>query len=268
VDIDFDEHDGADERAPDPRQEEAEYELERYFSSNRESVFFSRQVEVQHEDRWYHWVSNRAIRELVRGGIIRNEVRQLATGGAVKLLWYRTHRYFRRDANHVVELIEKYADPNIGGAVGLHGELMVLEGFARRQFVMKGRATREFESKVWTTTNHDLDFIFERDGVVYGIEVKNTLGYMEHEELLAKVRMCAYLGIKPVFVARMLPKSWINEVRKEGGFSLILKYQLYPLAHKDLARRVSAELGLPVDSPKALADGTMDRFVQWHEKNL
>ena len=105
-------------------------------------------------------------------------------------------------------------------------------------------------------------------GVRYGIEVKNTLGYMEHEELLTKVNLCEHLGIKPVFVARMLPKSWIEEVRGAGGFSLILKYQLYPLAHRELARKVSSELGLPVDSPKALADGTMDRFVQWHRKNL
>lgn len=266
--IDFDEDYEPEERAPDPRQEEAESELEEFFGSNREAVFFSRQIEVRHEDKWYHWVTNRAIRGLAGRGIIHNEPRKLATGGAVNLLWHRTHRYFRRDATRVVNMIEQYADPNIGGAVGLHGELMVLEGFARCQFVMRGRNTNRFESKSWTDTNHDLDFIFERDGVRYGIEVKNTLGYMEHEELLTKVNLCEHLGIKPVFVARMLPKSWIEEVRGAGGFSLILKYQLYPLAHRELARKVSSELGLPVDSPKALADGTMDRFVQWHRKNL
>jgi hypothetical protein len=165
-------------------------------------------------------------------------------------------------------LVEEYANPNIGGAVGLHGELMVLEGFARRQFVMRGRNAKAFGSRTWERTGHDFDFIFERDSTAYGVEVKNTLGYMDYDELKVKVRMCSFLGIKPVFAARMLPKSWINEVVESGGFALIMKYQLYPLAHRELARRVSSELGLPVDTPRALAEGTIDRFVRWRERNL
>lgn len=68
-----------------------------------------------------------------------------------------------------------------------------------------------------------------------------------------------------MFVARMLPRTWINELIESGGFALILKYQLYPWTHKDIAARVAKGLGLPVDAPKALADGTMKRFVRWHE---
>lgn len=111
-------------------------------------------------------------------------------------------------------------------------------------------------------------FIFERDGLAYGVEVKNTLGYMDHGELLVKIALCRHLGIRPVFAARMLPKSWVKAVVDAGGFALIMKYQLYPWAHRDLARRVRADLGLPVDSPRALQDGTMQRFVTWHERNL
>jgi hypothetical protein len=202
----------------------------------------------------------------VKRGLLRNEVRPLHTGGSLNLLWHRAHRYYRRDAAKVAELVEAYADPNIGAALGLHGELMVLEGFARRQFVLRGRNTREYGGRKWIETSHDFDFILERDGVSYGTEVKNTLGYMEHNELEVKIKMCRSLGLKPRFVARMLPKHWIKEVIDAGGFALILKHQLYPWAHKDLARQVKAEFGLPVDSPRALADGTVERFVRWHEK--
>jgi hypothetical protein len=66
----------------------------------------------------------------------------------------------------------------------------------------------------------------------------------------------------------MMPKTWINELTEEGGFGLILKYQLYPWTHKDLAKKVSKELGLPVDSPQTLEEGTIARFVRWHKKNL
>lgn len=77
--------------------------------------------------------------------------------------------------------------------------------------------------------------------------------------------MSKVLGLRPLFAARMLPKAWIKEIVDAGGFALILKYQLYPVTHRELARRVSKEFGLPVDSPKALQEGTMDRFERWHK---
>lgn len=165
-------------------------------------------------------------------------------------------------------LVEEYSDPNIGAALGLHGETMVLEGFARTQFVMASRNTREYQGRVWTDTDHNLDFIFERDGIAYGIEVKNTLGYMDREEFFLKIKLCERLGIKPVFVCRMLPRSWIYDLNKSGGFALILKYQLYPWTHRELARRVQEALTLPVDAPRYLAEGTMNRFLKWHGKNV
>jgi len=181
-------------------------------------------------------------------------------------MWNKSYRYYRRDAQRLVKLVEEYSDPNIGGALGLQGEALVLEGFARSQFVMKGRDTRTFADRSWTKSDHDLDFVFERDNRAYGVEVKNTLRYMDYAEFAIKIEMCRVLGIRPVFAVRMLPKAWINEVIEAGGFALILKHQLYPWAHRDLARRVRTELGLPVDSPRALEDGTMARFLRWHER--
>jgi hypothetical protein len=129
-----------------------------------------------------------------------------------------------------------------------------------------GREVREFEGRPWTGTGHDLDFILARDGIRYGIEVKNTLRYIPRAELLAKILMCNFWGIRPVFVCRMLPRDWIGEVQAAGGFSLILKWQLYPWSHADLAKKVKEQLGLSVDSPRRLAEGTMQRFLNWHNK--
>jgi hypothetical protein len=252
----------------DPREEEAVAALDRFFQEHREQVFFSRQIEVRHEDDFFHWITNRALKDLVTRGSIRREVRSLCTGGSITLMWHRSYRYFRRDATRVVRLVEEYANPNIGAALGLQGESMVLEGFASKQFVMHGRNTRSFAGRTWTATGHDLDFIFERDELAYGVEVKNTLTYMDLDELRIKIEMCRHLGLGPVFAVRMLPKSWINEVIAAGGFALILKYQLYPWSHRDLAKRIREELGLPVDAPRALKDGTAERFVRWHRKHV
>lgn len=265
---DFIEPLGHPERGPDAREDQARAALELFFERHREAVFFSRQLEVQNENEWYHWITNRALRELAGRGFIRTDIRPLTTGGSIHLMWHKQYRYYRRDAKRIVRLVEECSDPNIGGSLGLPGEALVLEGFARSQFIMRSRHARSFSGRTWTASDHDLDFIFERDKQAYGVEVKNTLRYIDYAEFQTKIRMCQTLGIMPGFAARMLPRSWIHELNGLGGFALILKYQLYPWAHRDLARRVRGELGLPVDAPRALEDGTMGRFLRWHGERL
>jgi hypothetical protein len=255
--------DGTDE--VDSHEQDAREELIELFEENPKAVFFSRQLEIRLEKDHFHWITNRVIRALVEERVIVDDTRALKTGASIHLLWNKSFRYYKREAAGVRKLVEEYSDPNIAGAIGLHGEMMVLEGFARNQFVMTGRNAASYLGKEWRETGHNLDFIFERDGIAYGVEVKNTLGYMDWNELITKVKMCKFLGLTPLFVVRMLPKSWINEVIKLGGFVLVLKYQLYPWTHKAIAQRVKSTLGLPVDAPKALYDGTMQRFVKWHE---
>lgn len=145
---------------------------------------------------------------------------------------------------------------------------MILAAFAKRQFLMHSHGTRHYGEREWTTSNQNLDFIFERDGMAYGIEVKNTLSYLDEQEFDAKIQLCEHLGITPVFAVRMIPKTWMKKLIDRGGYGMILKYQLYPWTHAELAKRVAKELGLPVDAPRALADGTMDRFMKWHGKKL
>ncbi len=181
-------------------------------------------------------------------------------------MWNRGHRYYRREAKKLVKLVNEYSDPNIGASLGLQAEALVLDGFARSQFVMHARDVRSWGNRTWTSTQHDIDFLFQRDGKSYGVEVKNTLGYMDYRELKTKMEISRHIGVTPVFAVRMLPKTWINEIREAGGFALIFKYQLYPWTHRELAHRVKGELGLPVDAPRRLEDGTMRRFVSWHER--
>ena len=37
---------------------------------------------------------------------------------------------------------------------------------------------------------------------------------------------------------------------------------------KNIADRVCSELGIRADAPRALADGTMKRFTDWHENKM
>jgi hypothetical protein len=77
-----------------------------------------------------------------------------------------------------------------------------------------------------------------------------------------------YLILKPIFVVRMFPKTWINEVNKNGGFSLIMKYQFYPISHKELADKVSKTLNIPIKTPISLQQGTIERVLKWHKNHV
>ncbi|MBE9008356.1 hypothetical protein IQ259_25705 [Fortiea sp. LEGE XX443] len=192
---DFEEYEEIDSEITDPAEVKAKETIRDFFDKNQESVYFSCQIEVLHEKKYFHWVTNRAIRDLIAEGVVKEEVRKLTTKGNIKLLWHKNYRYYKRSANELVQLVEAYSNPNITGALGLQGEAMILEAFARAEFVMKGRNTQCFQEKCWTKNNKDIDFIFEKDSVAYGIEVKNTLGYMEQDELKEKTELCHHIGV-------------------------------------------------------------------------
>ena len=177
-----------DDQPVDIYEKDAREQLRPFFEQHRDRVFFSRQLEVQNEDRYFHWVTNRAIRDLEGEGLIKSEVRKLPRAGTIKLLWHRSYRYYKREATKLIALVDEYANPNISEFIGLQGEIMVLDAFARYQFVTQGREMNSFGSEIWKETEHDLDFIFERDGIPYGVEVKNTLGYMDYEEFQIMTR--------------------------------------------------------------------------------
>jgi hypothetical protein len=92
----------------------------------------------------------------------------------------------------------------------------------------------------------------EADGVRYGVEIKNTLPYIDQTEFEIKMEMCRYFAVRPMFITRMMPRNYINTVARAGGFSLVLRNQHYPLMAEDLARRVRNRLKFPVVSIRQL----------------
>jgi hypothetical protein len=178
------------------------------------------------------------------------------------------HRYWKRQAGEIVSLVREFSTPDVTQALGDQGEMMYDAALPSVGFLPDGREVREYKGRVWRATEHNLDRVFVRDGVAYGAEIKNTLPYIPADELRIKTQMCSALGLIPLFLVRMAPKSYVEETRHAGGFTLIVKYQLYPFGHAALARRVRERLGLPVDAPQRLGDHTVQRFLRWHLRRL
>jgi hypothetical protein len=233
----------------------AKQELSQLFAARPLDVFYERQLQVLLEDRYFHWITSKALRELVGEGRLRTEIVDLGfeadsagaiypgdwnMGANVRFFWGVRNRY--RQA----EMLFDAALPKAG-------------------FLPIGENVNEYRGKKWTRSGHNLDRIFERDGVGYGAEIKNRLRYIDSSTLKVKLEMCEVLGLKPLFIARMMPKIYNYEViHNRGGYDLLFKYQLYPFHMVEFAATLRDQLGLPVDCPSAVQRGTIDRFLRWH----
>ena len=63
----------------------------------------ARQLEVHFEVEFYHWITNRAVADLVEREVLRMESRDLTGGGVIHILWHRRNRYYRRAASEQEE---------------------------------------------------------------------------------------------------------------------------------------------------------------------
>lgn len=254
--------------ADDPAVQNLEPLLVELLDADPDRVFYENQLSVLFEKDFFHWVTSRALIDLRESGKIGSAIGELGEGVPLRFYFSRRCRYWKRKAAELRQLVLSFSDPIFARALGVQGELLVDAGLPRAGFHPVGHTVRSWNGVDWKETGHDLDRVFERDGLYYGTEIKNRLSYIPQEEFDAKLRMCRTLNLIPLFIARMMPKTYIDEVYRAGGFSLIMKYQLYPVTHRDLAVRVKAELGLPVDCPSRLQDSTLQRFLNWHNGKL
>jgi hypothetical protein len=210
----------------------AKESLKKFFEDNSNKVFYQRQLVVIFEKEYFHWITVRALGELVGERILA--ATECPLPGIGNIIFYRspTYRYWKRAASEVVRLVSQFSTPSFAHALGAQGETMFDAALPRCGFMPNGQKVRRRGELEWTETGHDLDRVFERDGIAYGTEIKNTLSYIDKEELEVKIRMCRHLKLIPLFIVRMAPKSYVKLVEEQGGFTLIFKYQLYPFGQK------------------------------------
>jgi len=248
----------------DPVVDDAKEAFKNFFARENKAVFYQRQLQVIFEADFFHWITAHALAELAEEGSIASDRLPLPATGSIILYRAKRHRYWKRQAGEIIELVSRFSEPAFTRAVGEQGEIMFDAALPVAGFLPTARKVRSYGGKEWTETKHDLDRVFERDGISYGSEIKNALSYIDREELYVKLRMCKHLGLRPLFIVRMAPKNYIHDVEQEGGFTLVFKYQLYPFGEKTFADKVQQRLQLPTDSPARISDGTVKRFLNWH----
>lgn len=265
-DGDFDGGGRAAGRSSDEAVQRAVRVLRGFFARNRQRVYYSRQLEILNERQFFHWVTNAAIRQLVAEGEIKADA---GKAEELRALFHRSHRYPRRQIARLRALVAEYSNAEKNHGIGEYCEDLVERAFFRSGFRFVGQKVRILDGREWTKSNHDLDFVFERDGLRYGIEVKNTLGYSNlGEEVQPKIELALHLGCQPLFVARMLPKAWNHAIIEAKGRVLLFGWQLHPKTNQGIVLRMHEELGLPVKVARDLPEGDMQRFLAAHQKLL
>jgi hypothetical protein len=212
---------------------------------NPDSVYHISQLQVLFEDRHFHLRTYRAIQELRENDFLRSETVKTDVETFI-VVWRSGVRYVRRAIKAHVTLADEYSSQLISKATGDYAETLVLLGLIRLGLTLVGRNTRSYRGKTWSETGHDFDFIVEKDGSAYGIEVKNTFPYMPDDELEIKIAMCKHLGLRPLFIVRNRHAIQWDKMQEAGGLLYIFKSKILPPGHEPLRDRMWQQMRLPV----------------------
>lgn len=248
--------------------EDAQRAIENLYKSDRSGIYYIRQLQVKFEEKYFHWITYHVLRYLKDLGKLKVIERKQQDGTTRHFYIEPSNRYPVRKINEMEKIINEFSQDHITRSCGRRAEDLFCLGLAKKGFRVKAEKVKELNGKKWEKTGHDLDFVFEREGIQYGCEIKNTLPYINKEELNIKIEMCEFFSIRPLFIMRFAPKSYINEIILKGGFALIFKYQIYELSQINLVKKIKEVLELPVDCQRAIEEGTIKRFENWHKKKI
>lgn len=255
-------------RPRDAKIDEAKEAVRGFFAERTEEAYYMKQLDVFFEKEYFHWITSYGIAELLEEGFLKSDEVPLREATRLKFVFNRKYRYHKRKIGKMAEIVRKYSDPDIAIACGRQAEVLFMNGLAGRGFLPRGENVKAYGNRKWKLTGHNLDFILEKDGMAYGCEVKNTFDYIDLEEMKVKLEICDFLGITPLFIMRWAPKSYMWEIHQRVGFGLLYEKQIYPFGQKALVKEIEEELGLPVDSPRAIPEGILERFDKWHRKRV
>lgn len=232
-------------------------------SCNPKSPYHRKQIEVLFEDRYFHWVTNRAVDDLINEGFLRSDERDIA-----HFVYRSDIRYVRREMGRRINIIKRYTDPTITRAIGDYAEMLFSFMFRLNGFKIVGEDTNEYRGLKWDKTEHDLDFIIEKDSVAYGVEIKNTLPYMEKDEFEIKLEMCKFLGLVPLWILRNAPAVQFEQMKPHNGFILKFKAQMYPPGQEPLVGDMWKKMRLPASIWREVPEKLVNLFVKHHEGRI
>lgn len=236
-------------------------------SCNKDSVFYKKQIQVIFEDRYPHDITGKAVNELIYEKFLKSAPRTFEKNMKTIFVSRQNLRYTALKIKEKIHIMERFSDDELNDGVGKYAEILFSHMFEKNQFQIIGRNTKTFRGRTWHKSSKDLDFIIERDGISYGVEIKNRFDYMRYYEFQDKLEMCQFLGLLPVFPLRCPSPHQFELMKETGGLALKFKSRVFPPGNQKLVTDIWNHLRLPVTIWEAIPK-PIERIFLTHHQNV
>jgi hypothetical protein len=228
-------------------------------------------VQIAMEEKYDHKKTSYALRQLETQKIISSIKLKVGNVGNVKFFLpkkineIKSQSGIRKKILRYSYWIERYSDYKITRMLGDHLHALVKGELRAQGFMILSEFSNEYNNKKWEG-KETLDIIAENriKRLVVGVEVKNMLSLISHKEVSTKIKMCNFLGIKPIFACR-----WIEPHRKKitenGGLAWQFKKQLYPLGQENFVKEIRKRFNFPMEVKSELPAKSILEFREWIE---
>lgn len=237
-------------------------------SCNKDSLFYKKQLQVIFENSYPHDIAGKAVNELIADGFLKEENRKFGKNANVPIIFVcrKSRRYISSEIKGRLRIIEKYGDDELNEGCGKYAESLFKHMFEKNRFKIIDRNTSTFQGKTWESSKRELDFIIEKGGYVYGLEIKNTFDYMPEDEFEEKLEMCEYLGIVPLFPVRFASPQQLELMQYVGGLALIFKTRIFPPGNQKLVTDIWNNFRLPVNIWEEISKPVESIFLSFHSR--
>lgn len=172
--------------------------------------------------------------------------------------------------SHLIPVMKKKLDLSIfisgvSGAMGHYAELLWWRAFKRNGWILYPD-TEEGPFAVNTyggrraSTNNDIDFIAEKDGILYGVEIKNGLVYPD--DLFWKFLVASELDTIPLFIARWLNPAHVPLIKELGGEPIVYRDAIYSITYGQFIEEARKLLGVHIMTLDEVDDNYFIRKVE------
>lgn len=228
----------------------------------------------------FPWVTGYAIQHLLNDNVLKNYgyVGRRRIKGGVTNKYYCTFGTPYSEVKDIIQLKRRVsADFNMvltgTASAGFHAEDVFLEAFEKIGFNCVDRNVSEFNGKTASGIKGkklpDIDFLLERNGFHFGVDIKNWIRYEYETPLLVrkKLKVCEELDLIPFIVARYIDRSLTNEIIY-GLHGIVYEYKSLILqsSFNSLAENANNLLGYPVLAIDSLPDNMTDTLENIWER--
>jgi len=234
----------------------------------KDSVFYKKQTQILFEEAYPHDVTGKAVNELIDDGFLK--MKPVTYGENMHAIFIYRHnvRYTAMAIKMKTKILERFSDDEVNDGVGKYAEILFGHMFKKNQFKIIGRNINTFRGKAWSKSDKNLDFIIEKDGISYGVEIKNRFDYMQQDEFEEKVEMCQFLGLLPVFPIRCPSELHYAQMKDCGGLALKFKTRIFPPGFQGLVTDIWNNFRLPVNIWEEILPSIETVFLNYHHNNI